>query len=406
MFLSFIALLATAASSVTNDGQIASETKEPSVGFLSPKDTPEFSQVKAIKSNVAFEPFTGKVTGSKVRLRLQPNLDGVILKELNLGDLLVVTGELDDYYAVRPERHIKGYVYRTYVLDNIVEANNVNLRIEPDTKAPVLTQLGQGDTINGTICSENNKWLMVELPDTVRFYVAKDYVAHLGDALLYDRIETRRQQATKRLTEIDLAIKQELQKNFQDIQLISFVDELKTIIAQNQDLLAITDQAQALIKTTQEEYLVHSHANAHSTQVAQNVPVPDQLDPITLPVSQGDIRPQTHYASFALEQQEISLLEHAIQSGKTSSKEMFYADEVRIAQELMGQIVPYERVVKGRPGDFMLVEAKTKVPVAYLYSCHIDLASYVGQTVRITVAARPNHHFALPAYFVHDLKKW
>lgn len=47
-----------------------------------------------------FQAFTGKVTKNKVRLRLQPNLDGPILRELKQGDLLIVVGETDDFYAV------------------------------------------------------------------------------------------------------------------------------------------------------------------------------------------------------------------------------------------------------------------------------------------------------------------
>src|SRR5271156_3313893 len=46
-----------------------------------------------------FLAFTGKVVKNKVRLRHQPNLDSPILKEMNQGDLLVIIGETEDFYA-------------------------------------------------------------------------------------------------------------------------------------------------------------------------------------------------------------------------------------------------------------------------------------------------------------------
>ncbi len=369
------------------------------VGSLPALDESRPPTSATTKPSVTFEPFTGKITGSKVRLRLQPNLDGTILKELNRGDLLVITGEYDEYYAVKPESSYKGYVYRSYVIDNVVEANHVNLRLEPDTNAPILTQLGEGDTIQGTMCPENNKWLMIDLPETVCFYVAKEYVQRLGDAGLFRRIETRKTQVSHRLEELEHAVTRELQKSFSTIQLVPIVNELQTIIAQNEDQPALTSKAQALIKTAQTEYLTRSQSLAEAKQIS-SCPSPEES------VATAQPEPQSHYASLALEQQEKGIVETAIQSGKVSSREMFYSGEVRIAEELLGQIVPYDRIVRGRPGDFMFVDAKTKVPVAYLYSCHIDLSSYVGQTVRIAVSSRPNHQFALPAYFVHELKRW
>lgn len=68
-----------------------------------------------------FEPFTGKITKNKVRLRLQPTYDGPVLKELKRNDLLVILGEVEDFYAVQPPTDIQAYVFRTYVLDNVVE---------------------------------------------------------------------------------------------------------------------------------------------------------------------------------------------------------------------------------------------------------------------------------------------
>ena len=140
---------------------------------LSPQAEPGASSPPTVQQQARakkdFEPFTGKVICSRLRVRLQPNLEGTILDELIQGDLVVVADQVDDFYAIMPDPVRKGYIYRAYVLDNVVEANNVNIRLGPDTHTPIFCQMNQGDRISGTVCPDNNKWLVVDLPETTRF---------------------------------------------------------------------------------------------------------------------------------------------------------------------------------------------------------------------------------------------
>jgi hypothetical protein len=410
-----ITAAAVASAPVASTSQSISELDPPisPVELTAHEESPKPVAIKVTKRQVSqsFEAFTGKVTGSRVRLRLQPSLDGIILKELNQGELVIVTGELDDFYAMKPESKCKGYIYRAYVLDNVVEANNVNLRLEPDTHAPVLTQLGQGDRIKGTICPENTKWLMVDLPDTIRFYIAKDYVANVGDVSLYKRTQMRRQQLSSRLDTVNDNIQTEMKKPFAEIQLVPYVNDLKAIAAQNQDLPELADRAQGLIKTIQEQYLQLSlgkplDAPKDTTALSSQEATQTQVAALEASSSLSISTDARRLSSFALDQQENNFLEQALHSGKVENKEAFYASELNDAQEISGQLVPYDRPVKNRPGDFMLVDAKTKVPVAYLYSNRLDLNQFAGQPVHLKVSPRPNHHFALPAYFVLDIKQW
>lgn len=408
-----ITAAALASAPVGSSSQSVPELDSPDASVVGIENetipTPPATKPSKKQLSSAFEPFTGKMTGSRVRVRLQPSLDGLILKELVQGELVIVTGEIDDFYAVKPDPKCKGYIYRAYVLDNVVEANNVNLRLEPDTHAPILTQLGQGDVVKGVTCPENNKWLMTDLPDTVRFYIAKDYVANVGDVSLFKRTQTRRQQLTSRLDSLEKSIQDEMKKAFAEIQLVPYVNDLKAIIVQNQDLPELVEKAQSLIKTIQEQYL----------QLSLGKPLETAKEPSAISISET---PQSHIAaldttepskipdirrfpSFALEQQENNYLDQALRTGKIENKESFYSEELKNAQEISGQLVPYDRPVKNRPGDFMLVDAKTKVPVAYLYSCSLDLNQFAGQAVHLMVSPRPNHHFALPAYIVLDIKR-
>ncbi|MDP1879404.1 MAG: SH3 domain-containing protein, partial [Parachlamydiaceae bacterium] len=122
------------------------------------------SEAKAQKKS--FTPFTGQITKPKVRLRLQPTYDGQILRELNPGEMVVVLGETEDFLAIAPPSDFKAYIYRTFVLDNVVEGSRVNVRLKPDLEAPVLAQLASGTPVNGSIDPNNNKWIQMSMPET------------------------------------------------------------------------------------------------------------------------------------------------------------------------------------------------------------------------------------------------
>src|ERR1700722_8977632 len=123
--------------------------------------------------------FTGKVKGKKVRLRVNADLDSPVVRELGKNELLSVVAEKGDFWAVQAPAGTKAYVFRSFVLDNVIEGNRVNIRLEPTTDAPIISHLNAGDKIQGTICASNNKWLEISAPANTRFYVAKGYLENV-----------------------------------------------------------------------------------------------------------------------------------------------------------------------------------------------------------------------------------
>lgn len=166
-----------------------------------------------------FTPFTGKIIRNKVRLRLQPNLEGTIIRELDKGELLLVIGEDEDFYLVRPPQDIKAYVFRTYVLDNVVEGKHVNVRLYPELEAPVLGQLNQGETINGVISPLNSKWLEILPPQTAKFYVCKEFMEKIGSAEKLVDIQKRNKEVQSLFETSEEITRLELQKPFTEIVL-------------------------------------------------------------------------------------------------------------------------------------------------------------------------------------------
>ncbi len=180
-----------------------------------------------------FEPFTGIISGSKVRMRTQPSLEGHVVRETTRGDLFAVMGETQDYYAILPPKGSKGYVFRTFILDGKVEGERVNVRLSPDTEAAVVAQLNRGDSVETTVSSTNNKWLEIDLPPTSRFYIAKEYLEKKGGIELIASFEKKKVEAGHHLSAASLFAQSEIQKPFEQIdfdRIISLSKRSLTII--------------------------------------------------------------------------------------------------------------------------------------------------------------------------------
>jgi len=356
------------------------------------------------------ESFTGKVTKNRVRLRLQPTLEAPILKELSKDHLLVVTGIVDEFYAVLPAPQTKGYMFRTYILDGEIVGNHVNVRLEPDTNAPIICQLNSGEKITGNVAAANNKWLEIALPEQVRFYVAKEFVSRAGDVHVFYEVEKRRTCVEERLAFIEKAVHNEFQKSFRQIELAPFATELKSLIAQMDNLPQQAHRAQTLLKTMQEDYLQKSltHKEVAAPQIVVEADHQDKESSgkaeseVACSEEKADEKPAAATPPvFALPygETEKKLLQDAITSGLVKDAEGFYLVEQKKAVVLHGIIKPYARHVKNAPGDFVLLNPKTNLPIAYVYSTKVDLQLLVNKEMTITAVERPNNNFAYKAFF-------
>lgn len=369
-----------------------------------------------------FSSFTGKVIKNKVRLRLQPNLESPILKELAQGDMLIVIGETEDFYAVQPPVGLKSYVFRTYILDNIVEASRVNVRLEPDLDAPVIAQLHSGDRIEGTVSPLNSKWLEIAPPMSARFYVAKDFLENLGDPSVMATIEKQRNEANILLNTTYLASQTEMQKSFPEISLDGIYANLNKIVNNYKSFPEQVSRAKELISSIQDNYLQKKIAYLEAkTKIVQddwqmkNSQLSEQMKSQQQKMSHleqqlkknsGSV-PYISQANNGLSNKmaawlpvEQSLYEKWARTNSDRSQEEFYQYQGESAIALKGIIEPYNRVIKNKPGDYILVNQSNHLPIAYLYSTQVNLQDKVGHEVTIHGVSRDNHSFAFPAYFV------
>ncbi len=374
-----------------------------------------------------FTRFTGKINKNKVRIRLQPTYDAPVLRELMRNDLVLVVGETDDFYAIQPPEGTKGFVFRTFILDGVVEGNRVNVRTKPDLEAPVILQLQSGEKIEGTTDPQNPKWLTIRLPASAQFYVAKDFLEKVGDAEYLAKMEKRKDEVFRLLKTTETVSQTELQKPFEQIQIGSMEKNYQSILADYPDFPEAGQKAQELLNQLKTTYAAKKMAyleekNARSSEelakekerlasdlkaqqtkmAALQKQVDKQQTPISYPPSPTKGQPPR--ANTAWTAQEDRLYQSWASGVLTPSRNTFYEEQKQSAVELRGVIDPYHRPVKNKPGDFMLLDPSSGLPVAYLYSTLVNLQEHAGVEVSLLASERPNCDYAFPAYFVLEIE--
>lgn len=405
----------------------------------------------AAPTQAAFQPFTGRVTGQRVRLRAGYEGDSAIIKEVNRGDLLIIEGEKHDFYAVHPPKGTKGYIFRSYVLDNVVEGSRVNVRLSPDLDAPIIGQLQAGTRVEGQPCASNPKWLEIVPSEGVHFYVAKKFVEHAGDVNFLTQCDQRRQEVNHLLNSAYLIGQGELRKSFPEINLAKIHEGFDRILTEYQEFPEQVARAQEAKKLIQETYLqkqiayLETQAKQSSDQMAaRNAALTAELanyqDRLQeLETALNEQREQAHAAMLAYDAAseettvaaphvtgsptlapatthplvttlpmtdqmrhwqpaEDALFAQWSEENETGSEETFYADQRLSGEILHGVVHHFDRAVKNPPGDYILM--RNNRTLAYLYSTQVNLDTLVGKEVTLLGSPRDNHHFAFPAYFV------
>lgn len=414
-------LLATLAAIQTISNPIFAETDSQQLHSSSVStEHPASPSSEPSKSQKPFTAFTGRTLRNKVRIRLQPSLDAPILREINKGDLFIVVGETEDFYAVEAPSDVKGYVFRTFVLDDTVEGSRVNVRLEPNLDAPVIAQLQSGDKVHGQVSPLNSKWLEIDPPQATRFYIAKDYVEKIGDANLKLALDHKREEGTQLLNTTFAASQTELRKPWNQINLEIINENLNKVIKNYPEFPEIQGKAKELLGMIQESYfqkkmeylealskntdLINAHNKELSDKlVAQEQRIQELQESVTTEENQtsspsSTINPIDKMNSWL--PVENQLYETWAEIHENQPISAFYELETQNAKTIKGVLQPYDRSVRNKPGDFVLLNPATRIPVAYLYSTQVNLYNYAGKEVTLKVSPRDNNHFAYPAYFV------
>lgn len=340
-----------------------------------------------------FRSFTGRVKAKKVRMRSNPDMESPIIKELQKGELVFVISEKGDFWGIEPPADCKAYVFRSFVLDGVVEGNHVNVRLEPSLDAPIIAHLSSGQKIEGQISSAHNKWLEITPPKGTCFYIAKDYLEVAGGPELKQQHDKRLGSVQQMLEAATALTKSEMKKPFERIEFDKLTRTYKAIVDEYSDFPHMVEKAQAHLASLQEEYmqkrlkyLEEKATTQGGAEVSQILDTPSP-DSITERMKMWEHVEESLYLAWS-------------GTNDDKSQEQYYEEQKLSATPITGILEIYQTTAKNKPGDYLLKDHN--LPKACVYSTKVDLQKLVGKKVTLYAVERPNNNFAFPAYFVVD----
>jgi len=377
--------------------------------------TPDINQEKS---------FTGKVTRDRVRLRINPSTDSPVVREMDKGEMLLVVDEVDDFYVVKPPSDIKAYLYRKYVLDGVVEGNKVNVRINPHLEAPVITQLDSGEQLEGKISEKNSKWLEIKPPESALLYISSNYIEKIGDAKYLSRYEARKEKVNHLIETTRALSETAMEKPFSEIVPHEIVNNCEHIIKEFNEFPKQVAEAKSVLASFNEFFLrkkiqyLESKTQNVATRKLEADPTHKELSgEEKTPASEQPTQQSSRlaYETWAIKTTdsagfpphmalwmpvEISYYEEWAKKNDNRPIKDFYQEQKGQSVALKGILQTYDRPVRNKPGDYLLVSPSNRLPIAYLYSTQVNLQDKLGREVTVEGLVRPNNHFAFPAYFV------
>ncbi len=407
VFISAMNGFAEESTSQSQTKQVLSKQEALKLSNLSQSQNGKAKPISLESEKGSFKSFTGKVVGSNVRLRTSADMESSIVRPLEKDELLVITGEKNDFYIVQPPQDVKAYIFRSFVLDNVVEGNRVNVRLSPETDAPVIGTMSTGDKVEGKIADKNPKWLEIAPPSNTCFFIAKEYVDYVGGPDVKPIHDKRKETLNKLLDSAILSSQSEMNKSFEEIDFDRLASKFRTIMTEYKDFPDHVGKASSKLASLQESYLQKklvylenkatllskelSSERLHQNQTRKIAAIHDE--------AQHAISTTDRMKIWEPLEQALFLSWAAINHAKTMTD--FYTEQKNKAVAIHGQVEIYTDPVKNKPGDFIIKDKD--VPVAYIYSTQVDLDQYVGKQVNLIAYPRPNNSFAFPAYYILDV---
>lgn len=128
-------------------------------------------------SQVKF-PFVGKSKGAHINVRSGGNLNYEVLTRLEDGQEVIVLREVLGWFEILPPEGVCLWIHQSFVKDNQIMTDSVNIRSRPSLESSVNAQMSRGETIEPIL--QEGEWLKIKPPAGARSWVNKDYV-------IYDR---------------------------------------------------------------------------------------------------------------------------------------------------------------------------------------------------------------------------
>jgi|GEM_PF-2570987 uncharacterized protein YgiM (DUF1202 family) len=124
-------------------------------------------------------PFAGKVTATRLNIRVTPGFDTEIIGVLERGDIVTVVNAQDDWYRIALPKKVFVYINKRYVAPQsekklVVTAEQVHVRVGPGEKYTSLCTVNAGVMLDKI--GEFEDWYSVEPTKDCLGWVFREYV--------------------------------------------------------------------------------------------------------------------------------------------------------------------------------------------------------------------------------------
>lgn len=118
-----------------------------------------------------------KVTGDRVSLRAQPNLEGELLDRAMRGEEMVYFEKTNGWVAVQAPDSLNFWVAAEFIEDGVVQPKKLNVRSGPSRNYNVVAVVERDQVLS--LRGEFNEWLKIAPPIGSRVWISADYVERI-----------------------------------------------------------------------------------------------------------------------------------------------------------------------------------------------------------------------------------
>jgi uncharacterized protein YgiM (DUF1202 family) len=125
-------------------------------------------------------PFIGRLNTDRVNLRIGPDINTPVIRTLEQGTILFVTGKVTEWFSVRLPEDVPLYIYRRLVsIQNgiaRVDRDNINIRTGPGTNFLIIGRAKKTDTFS--IIKIEDEWVRVKPSDELIGWIFGEFVKY------------------------------------------------------------------------------------------------------------------------------------------------------------------------------------------------------------------------------------
>jgi len=227
---------------------------------------------------------------------------------------------------------------------------------------------------------------------------AKEFIEFAGDPQLKATVDKRKVAVHQLMESASLLTQAEMCKPFEEIDRERVVSSFNQIVDNYKDFPTLVEKAQDELTEFTESFLQRkiAYLEKKTAKLSKQVIQEEVVDLAT--EAEKNVNATDRMRAWEHVEESLFLAWSAMHHAKSMND--FYNEQKLNSRIVTGVLDTYGEPVKNKPGDFVIKEKD--VPVAYVYSTHVNLHNLVGKRVNLSVSSRSNNSFAFPAYYVLD----